>query len=118
VDLPIDGLASMPDAARTRAALTPLEAAAKSAKLSDSDVAALRQQGLSRDDAMAALLLSGQGGSADDAAVTAATCMEAGGAFKVWMESCGGDKQKRRQLRAEVRLTQDGPAALAGLVLA
>jgi hypothetical protein len=102
--LPIAGQASKAGTRSRAAALTHIEAAAKDASLPDSDVAALQQQGLSRGDAVAALLLAGPGSSADDALLLAATCMEAGGAHKVWKDSGGVDRQKRRQMRMEVRL--------------
>lgn len=63
----------------------PLEAAAAAAGLDPDAVSALTQQGLSRADALAALLMGG--GSADGALEAAFNCQDLGGAAQVWADT-------------------------------
>lgn len=61
---------------------TPLEQAAADLGIGDHLTAALTQQGLSRADALAALVM--QEGDVEEALMAAATYMDMGGAAKVW----------------------------------
>jgi hypothetical protein len=62
----------------------PLEIAAKDKIVDEADVSMLTQQGLSRADALAAMLMGG--GSADGALDCAFNCQDLGGAAKVWAD--------------------------------
>ena len=65
----------------------PLELAAAAAGVDEGNIALLTQQGLSRADAVAALLLELQdGASGGDPLLRAVTCMDLGGAAKVWAD--------------------------------
>lgn len=79
VELPLPGRNGNPPAQQD-----PLEAAAAAAGVDEGSVGLMQQQGLSRADALAALLL--EEGSADEALVRAVTCQELGGAAKVWAD--------------------------------
>ncbi|WIA19343.1 hypothetical protein OEZ85_003974 [Tetradesmus obliquus] len=75
----------------------PLEAAAAAAQVDEADVQLLMGQGLTRDDAQAALLLAAADstpghssspveGRLEDALLRAATCMDVGGCAKLWRD--------------------------------
>lgn len=80
--LPSTGAAGAPGSALPD---DPLELAAAAAGLAPEHVSVLTQQGLSRADALAALLM-GDGG-VDDALECAFNCQDLGGAANVWTDT-------------------------------
>ena len=81
-----------------------MEAAAAAAELSDDDIDQLLEQGLSRADALAALLLAD--GDVDDAIVRATTCLDVGGCAAVWIRM-HAPQQARRGTDAQQQQQQE-----------
>lgn len=81
IDLPLNNNSNNAPAAVPE---DPLEIAARGKSVDEADVSMLTQQGLSRADALAALLMGG--GSTDDALDCAFNCQDLGGAAKVWTD--------------------------------